>query len=228
MQSRRGFSLLEVMVALAILTVSLVILVETQSSAVVLTQEAERIVTATDLAQVKLNDALITVEEEGFQVSDVYESGDFDNLGSDILNAEFGEELEDFHWEYTVTEVDISGIGDAGSAMEGLGGGGGGSEDGQSSMLGRLLGGGGGGGGGGDVPSDAPGTSPAGDMLGALGFGPDQITETLSPFIREVRVRVWWGRSSKQAEEQGTEVIMTSHVINPTGILSLEQQGIAQ
>ena len=60
--SRRGFSLLEVMIALAILTVSLIILVETQSSAVLLTREAERMITATDLAQMKLAEASIAIE----------------------------------------------------------------------------------------------------------------------------------------------------------------------
>ena len=120
--ARHGFSLLEVMVALAILTTSLVILVETQSSAVVLTREAERIVTATDLAKLKVNEVLLQVEQEGFQVQDVYEYGEFDDLGDEILDAEFGPELEDFHWEYSVTEVDISGIGDAAAAAQGLDG----------------------------------------------------------------------------------------------------------
>ena len=221
-RARGGFSLLEVMVALAILTTSLVILVETQSSAVVLTREAERIVTATDLAKVKLNEALLLVEDEGFQTSDVYEYGEFDDLGDEILNAEFGPELEDYHWEYTITEVDISGIGDAASAAQGLGGDSS-DDEGGGGLLGGLFGGGGDDGassGGGDAAAG----SPSADMLGMLGFGPEQISETLSPYIREVRVRVWWGKSSEQVEEDGTEVVITSHVINESGVMSLEQQ----
>ena len=214
--SRRGFSLLEVMVALAILTVSLVILVETQSSAVVLTVEAERVVTATDLAQMKLSEALLQVEEEGFTVADIHEEGDFDDLGDDILDVEFGRELSDFKWEYTITEVEIDGVGDMASAAQDAGDAGGGSP------LGALFGGGGGGDDGGNASSGS-----SGDMLSALGFGPEQITEMLTPYIREVRVRVWWGESLEQAEEDGTEVVATTHVINPSGILQLEQ-GIPQ
>ena len=220
---RQGFSLLEVMVALAILTMSLVILIETQSSAVILTREAERIVTATDLAQLKLTDALLHVEKEGFTVSDIYESGEFDDLGDELLDVEFGPELEDYHWEYSISEVDIEGVGDVASIAGDMGGGGG--DDDGGGMLGGLLGGlggdGGGGGGGGGGGAGGGGT---GDMLSALGFGPEQLTQTLSPYIREVLVRVWWGESSDVAEEEGYEVIITTHVINPTGVLQLEQQ----
>ena len=58
--------------------------------------------------------------------------------------------------------------------------------------------------------------------LGALMSG-DAITQMLGPYIREVRVRVWWGEDSDEAEELGNEVVLTGHVVNPTGVLSLEQ-----
>lgn len=197
-RARRGFSLLEVMVALAILTVSLILLVETQSSAVVLTNEAERIVVATDLARMKLNEALIEVEKGGFQESDQYESGDFADLGDDLLDAEFGDELDDYEWEYLVSEVDIAMLGDLAGAAEDLGGESG--EDGTSPSAGPLAG------------------------LAMLGIGPEMITEFLGPYVREVRVRVWWGGDSEQAEEDGTEVVLTTHIINPGGALQLETQ----
>lgn len=209
---RRGFSLLEVMVALAILTVSLVILVETQSSAVVLTREAERVVTATDLAKMKLSEVIFRIEEEGFQQADVYEHGEFDDLGEELLDAEFGSELEDYHWEYSIAEVDISGIGDAATAMNDLEG----EESGGGGLLGML-------GGGESAPSDNTAESPMSQMMGAMGFGPEQISDMLGPFMREVRVRVWWGESSKEAEKEGFEVVVVSHVINQAGAISLEQ-----
>lgn len=207
-RSRRGFSLLEVMIALAILTTSLVILVETQSSAVLLTNEAEKTITATDLAQMKLTEALLRVEEEGFGVADVYESGEFDDLGDEVLDVEYGRELEEFHWEYGISEIDIDSMGDIASAASTA----------QSVM---------GGGDGAEAASGGAAGSPAMDALGALGFGPEQITTMLGPYIREVRVRVWWGEDSDQAEEDGSEIVITTHVINPTGVLSLEQ-GIPQ
>lgn len=198
-KSRRGFSLLEVMIALAILTISLVILVETQSSAVVLTNEAERMVTASDLARYKMSEVLLMIEQDGFQGTDQNEFGDFSEFGEDAMDLEFGEEMEDYHWEWLVSEVDIDTLGDLAAAADGI------SDQADANATGADANGG------------------ALDALGMLGIGPDMIAQFLGPYMREVRVRVWWGEDSEQAEEDGTEVVLTTHVINPTGALSLEQ-----
>jgi prepilin-type N-terminal cleavage/methylation domain-containing protein len=129
-RSRRGFSLLEVMVALAILTVSMILLVQTQSSAVLLTNEAEKVIVGTDLARMKMTEALVELEKDGFQQSDVYEFGEFDELGDELLDVEFGKELDEYHWEYLVSEVDIEMIGDLASAAQSLPGAGGADEEG--------------------------------------------------------------------------------------------------
>ena len=42
---------------------------------------------------------------------------------------------------------------------------------------------------------------------------PDALTKMLSPYIREVRVRVWWGDNTS-GEDQ---VELLSHIIDPTG-----------
>ena len=199
--TRRGFSLLEVMIALAILTVSLIILVETQSAAVLLTREAERMITATDLAQLKLSEATVKLEQEGFQQSDVYESGDFALLGDELLDVAFGPELEDYKWEYLVSEVDIDMIGDLATAAQSLPMGGEGDAAGSAASGGGPL-----------------------EALGAIGIGPDMISQFLAPYMREIRVRVWWGEDSKQAEEDGTEVVLTTHVINPSGAVSIGEE----
>lgn len=195
MSDRRGFSLLEVMIALAILTVSLLILVQTQSSAVVLTNEAERTLVATDLARYKMSEVLLMVEKEGFQVSDVNEHGDFSDFGDDAMNVEFGDSLEEYHWEYLVTEVDMESMGDIATAAQSL----------QDTMGADQSG-----------PASNGGSM---DALAMLGFGPDVIMGMLGPYLREVRVRVWWGEDSKEAEEDGTEVVLTTHVINPSGAI---------
>ena len=202
MRDRRGFSLLEVMIALAILTVSLLVLVQTQSSAVVLTNEAERTLVATDLARYKMSEVLLQLEKDGFQVSDVTEQGDFSDFGEDSMNLEFGTELEDFHWEYLVTEVDMESMGDIASAAQSL-----------SEVT--------------DEGQDGPAANGSSmDALAMLGFGPDVIMGMLGPFLREVRVRVWWGDDSDQAEEDGTEVVLTTHVINPSGAIQQLDQSI--
>lgn len=204
-RSRRGFSLLEVMVALAILVVSMVLLAQTQSSAVILTNEAEEMIVATDLARMKMTEALLQVEEDGFQASDQYESGKFDDLGDDLLDVEFGKELDQYHWEYLVSEVDIEMLGDLATAAQSLPGLGPGGDDAGASGAGAAGGG-------------------ALGALGALGIGPDMITEFLNPYEREVRVRVWWGEDSDASEEDGKEVVLTTHVINPSGAVQLAQE----
>ena len=96
------------MVALAILVVSLSILLETQASSTIVTRESERVITASDLAYAKLNEAILYVEEEGFQQSQIVESGDFDDFGDDATSMDIADELEDYHWEFTVTEIDLA------------------------------------------------------------------------------------------------------------------------
>ncbi len=202
MRDRRGFSLLEVMIALAILTVSLLVLVQTQSAAVLLTNEAERTLVATDLARYKMSEVLLQLEKDGFQMSDVTEQGDFQDFGDDAMNLEFGAELEDYHWEYLVTEVDMESMGDIASAAQNL-----------SSVA--------------DQDEDGPAANGSSmDALAMLGFGPDVIMGMLGPFLREVRVRVWWGEDSDTAEEDGTEVVLTTHVINPSGAIQQLDQAI--
>lgn len=209
--AQRGFSLLEVMMALLILTISLLILTETQAASVVATQEAERFMVATDLAELKMSEAMLRLEQEGFQTSEVVEFGEFDDLGDELTNLEFGKELDDYHWEYTITEIDIQLAGDLASMM---GEGGGGMGDALGGMFpgmdaGADLGGGAGG---------APGV---GDALGAVGMGPDQLTEMIAPYIRMVVVRVWWGEDSESAERDGTEVTLAAHIANPAGMLAV-------
>lgn len=202
--ARRGFSLLEVLVALAILVVSLTILVETQSTAAMMTREAERVITATDLANAKVTDAMLHMEKEGFQANQVHEYGDFDDFGDSSLSRHFGRELEDYRWEFWISEVDVQLASDIASMAESLQGSG-------------VLGGGSSG------ASAAGGQSPAAG-LGALGLSSDMITEMLTPYIREIRVRVWWGKDSETAEEHGTEVVIVTHVVNPGGVVQLSQE----
>ncbi len=202
-RARSGFTLLEVMVALSILVVSLVILIETQSTAAYATREAERVVTATDLARAIMTEAALRVETEGFSGDgEIFEKGDFDDLGDEALTIEMGDELEDYHWEYAVQEIDVALAGDIAGMAQGLTGGEVGGEDNPLDMeqLGSAIPGGAGG-------------------LGAL-LSPDMLSQMLTPYIRELRVRVWWGRDSESADEEGRQVVIVTHVINPSGDIS--------
>ncbi len=202
--NRRGFSLLEVMVALGILVTSLAILMETSADSAFMTAEAEQAILGTDLAQSIAQDAALRVEFDGFLQGDIHEEGDFTDHGNATIQAEFGETLDDFKWEYWISEIDLAMAGDLASAAQSLD---------KSSSYGSDA----------SETSDvgAGGASPM-DGLGAMGFSGDMLGAILGPYIREVRVRVWWGKDSDVAEERGDEVIITTHVINPTGITALE------
>lgn len=193
---QRGFSLLEVMVALAILVVSLAILMETLGSSALATREAERIVTATQLAQEKLAEVQLIVEKDGISESDIHESGDFSDFGDEGFNLEFGDNLDDYHFEWWVSEIDIGLAGDIASMTESLEGTG-------------LL----------PDQSDesASGLADQSPDLGSLGISNKMITEMLGRYIREMRVRVWWGESSEEAERLGDEVVLIGHATDPRG-----------
>lgn len=203
---RRAFSLLEVMVSLAILTVSLLILLETQTAAVKATRESERILLATNLAQDKMAEVLLVVEEDGFTDQDKCEQGDFDDFGDDALDVELGDSLKRYHFEWCAFEIDLQLAGDIAGMAEGLAG---------SGALG-----------GSPLPEGASGGGMPGGMdLSAFGLSPDMISEMLGRYIREVRVRVWWGEDSRTAEENGDEIVLVTHVINPTGAVMSTSQG---
>ncbi len=195
MRSRRGFTLLEVMISLAILMTSLGVLLKMQTSAAYMTLEAERISTATWLAQEKLAEVRLLVEYEGFQVDEVYDEGDFDDFGDEAFNLQF-EALDEYHWEYLVYEVDLEAMGDGMAAADNISG---------------MLPGGGGGGEGAMANTPDLGSSFGGFLSG------DMIAQQLNPFIREVKVRVWWGDDSEDAKEEGNEVVLTTHLSNPGG-----------
>lgn len=199
---RRGFSILEVVVALGILAMALVVLVESQATAVLMTHESEQIMTATLLAKEKLNQVVLQVESEGFQEQDIEEEGDFSRgIFGDFMagsfDGNFGElnadQFADYKWAFTVRKIDFS----LGSDLEGM----------ADTLQGAGLG-----------PQDEQlreqqDANQPEMNLGDLGVSSDMITDYLSPYIREVRVLVWWGEN----EEEEDQVEIVTHLINPSG-----------
>jgi general secretion pathway protein I len=80
-QGQSGFSLLEVMVALAILAMALVVLVGIGTDNVRNTQHAKMTTIATFLARAKMAEVEDTVLEEGFTDNDEVDEGDFGEQG---------------------------------------------------------------------------------------------------------------------------------------------------
>ena len=192
---RSGFTLLEVVIALGILAVSVMILVETQAGALLMSTDADRMTTATYLAEEKMMEAQLLLEREGWGTQDIEEEGDFEDFteeefrgGSLQVDIE-SDQYEDFRWAYTIREIELdipSNLGD---------------------MTGQLADGGY----FGERETDEfVGGQPD---LGDIGVTPEMISEQLSPYLREVRVLVWWGDN----EDQLDQVELVTHVINPSG-----------
>jgi prepilin-type N-terminal cleavage/methylation domain-containing protein len=204
--ARRAFTLLEVLIALGILSVSLFVLIDSQATSVIMTIEAEHMVQGTMLCEEKMSQVLLRLESEGFTDSDITEEGDFSNgIFGDFeaggMDGDFEElnteEYEDFQWAYTIREVSLDLSGD------------------MASMMGDLTGSGYF---GDDTESMEAQQDDQSMGLDDLGVSQDMITDLLSPYIREVRVIVWWGIDDpEEAEERGDIVELVTHVVNPTG-----------
>ena len=203
---RRGFTLLEVVIALGILAVSVMILVETQAGALLMSVDADRMATATYLAEEKMMEAQLVLERDGWGSQDIEEEGDFEDFGSeDFRGGSLQLDLEsdqyaDFKWAYTIREIDLdipSNLGDmAGDLSEG-------------GYFGERD------------TEEFEGNQPD---LTDLGISPDMITEYLSAYIREVRVIVWWGDN----EDEVDQVELLTHVINPSGAVTQTEDTTAE
>jgi len=91
-----GFTLLEVMVALAILAMTLVVLLEIVTNNVRATNHAKMTTTATFLARAKMVEVEDLVLDNGFSEDDESESGNFKDQGSPA-----------FRWEYMIERIDL-------------------------------------------------------------------------------------------------------------------------
>lgn len=195
---RRGFTLLEVVIALGILALSVMILVETQAGALFMSTDADRISTATHLAEEKMAEALLTLEQEGWTTQDIEEDGDFDDFGSEdfrggVLRLDVEDQYEGFRWAYTIQRIELSLPTDLGGVAGDLAGNGYWGDDNTDAAQDANL-----------------------DLTDVPGFDQDMITDLLGDYIREVRVLVWWGEN----EDGVDQVELTTHVINPTGAIT--------
>jgi len=198
-RSQRGFSLIEITIALSILVLALSILVENQGFAAFMTRDAEKIRIATMLAEEKMIEAQLQLELEGWKTSDIDEDGDFDDLGSEEFrgsgsNLDLDDEFEDYQWAYTIRKIEMNMPADMGGMMDDMMGSGYYGDQSQNE----------------DIQNNQM-------DLGDIGISSDMITEYLSDYIREVRVMVWW---EEDFEETGDYVELLTHVVNPSGVVT--------
>ena len=192
---RRAFTLLEVIIALAILAVGLTVLVSSQGQAVLMTRETDNIRVATLLAQEKMNEAMLRVEADGFTNQDIDEDGDFADFGDEDFRGQqsseldMGEALKDFHWAYTIRQIELD-LPDLNGALGTLG---------ANDYFPNAS-----------AQNETPTLDES--MLSSF-LSPEMISQQLSPYLREVRVRVWWGDN----EDEKDQVELLTHAINPSG-----------
>lgn len=211
--TRRAFTLLEVVVALAILGVSLMAVLDINSQAVYSHVYAKKLTVATLLARSKMIDLEQKLYDEGLNADDDEDAGDFSDEG-----------WPSFKWRAKVIVPKTNGLTPEQlfGALFGLPVGGDGA-DGASGLLGALFGGG-----GGDTSKAAnalglpPGATPGGGQGGAAGLlgalGPmagmaqaqfTQMVDQLQKSVREVHLTVTW-KEGKLTES----IDVVTHVVS--------------
>ena len=199
---RRAFTLLEVVIAIGILSVTLLVLVESQATAVFMTVDGRKVSTATMLADEKMQEVILTLEREGWTSQDIEEEGNFEEYGAEEFRGEDANietDFEDFKWAYTVRRIELNIPTDLSGTADTLAEGGGLGEQAQDEGLGGM----------------------GLDLSMIPGFSPDMMMDQLAGFMREVRVRVWWGEN----EDGEDQVEFVHHVINPTGVVTNTEDG---
>ena len=119
-----GFTLLEVMIALAILAGALVALIHISASSSRATMRAAKLTTAVGLARGKMYDLEEELLHAGFQDTEEEIDGDFSEEG-----------FEDFTWEARIEKIELPSAGQVQQAMGALQGEGEDQEDGGLGMM---------------------------------------------------------------------------------------------
>jgi len=184
---QRGFTILEVVIALAILGTFSAALLGAAAGATRSAHRAKKLGIATDLARSKMYDLEEMLLKEGYQELDQEEDGDFDDEG-----------WPSYTWEAKIEKIELPGLGAAQSAMGGEEGGedreGGDPTGGLGGLMGGLMGGMGGMGGLGDMGG-------MGDMGAAMIASQyEMISNVLEQSIRKVTLTVRW-KVGKEPEE---------------------------
>ncbi|MBZ4334177.1 prepilin-type N-terminal cleavage/methylation domain-containing protein [Corallococcus coralloides] len=197
---RGGFTLLETMVALAILSVALMAIFDLNSGAVANHVYTKRLTVAALLSRSKMTDLEQKLYDDGFEQDDDEQSGDFSDEG-----------WPQFKWRARIIAPKTDGVtpdqligaifnlpmggGDSGDPMGGLA---------------SLFGGGGGDGKGGTPPGGTTTASPMGASAMSMAQPMfTQMVDQLTKSVREVHLTVYW-KEGTQVES----VDVVTHVVS--------------
>ena len=207
-EAPRGFTLLEVMISLAILAVGLVAISDLNGGAVAMHAYGRHATEATLLLRGKMLDVEEEVQKAGFSDFDDEKHGSFDEDGSPA-----------YSWKAEILKPDVQldpaqlmamlGLGDSKGGHNGGAGGPGGGAGGLGGGAGGLLGALGGGAGKGGAAALL-----GGPMAGILQGQAKTFIETLKKSVREIRLTVSWqdGKSSRGVSASQMIVILPETV----------------
>jgi general secretion pathway protein I len=197
----RGFTLLEVMISLAILAVSLVAISDLNGGAVQMHAYARRATEATLLLKGKMLDIEDELQKNGFSDFNDEKHGDFQDEGAN-----------DYAWSAEILKPDVQL--DATQLTNLLGGGSanGGGIGGAAGALAQSLGGGGQPGaqpyGSQNTPSGPQSQALGGPAAGLFGSQMTTFIETLKKSVREVRLSVSWQDGKERKKVEASQIIV--------------------
>jgi general secretion pathway protein I len=183
-RTSRGFTLLETVVALAILALALMAIFDINSGAVSNHAYAKKLTVATLLARSKMTDLEQKLYDEGFSNDDDEESGDFSQEGWD-----------NFKWRAKIIAPQTDGVSPEQliGAIFNLPIG----EGGDMSGLASMFGAGGGGKDGKSGPSQTTSNPMAGAAMGMAQPMFTQMVQQITQTVREVHLTVYWKDGSE-------------------------------
>ncbi|HEX4381414.1 MAG TPA: prepilin-type N-terminal cleavage/methylation domain-containing protein [Myxococcales bacterium] len=207
MRTARGFTLLEVMISLAILAISLVAISDLNGGAVQMHAYSRRATEATLLLRSKMLDVEDDLQKNGFSDFNDEKHGDFTEEGS-----------ADYAWSAEILKPDVQL--DATQLLNLISGGSsnGGGAGGAGSALAGMLGGGGAPGQTGGPTTQQPGggasSLTSGPLAGAVSGQMTTFIETLKKSVREIRLSVSWrdGKNANKVEASQIIVILPEMV----------------
>lgn len=197
---RGGFTLLETMVAMAILSVALMAIFDLNSGAVANHVYTKRLTVAALLSRSKMTDLEQKLYDDGFEQDDDEQSGDFSDEG-----------WPQFKWRARIIAPKTDGVtpDQLIGAIFNLPMGGGDSGD-PLGGLASLFGGGGGDGKGGTPPGGTTSASPLGASAMSMAQPMfTQMVDQLTKSVREVHLTVYW-KEGTQVES----VDVVTHVVS--------------
>ncbi|GAB4290913.1 MAG: hypothetical protein Kow0090_04190 [Myxococcota bacterium] len=194
--SEKGFTLLEVMIALAILAMSLTVILESHSRSMQMTNSIKYITVATQLARYQMIEVQVEIFEKGFSAFEEKLEGNFEELG-----------YPNFRWEAEVKKPTLAvdllslGLGSLFGGGEAVAGGEGGD------LLGGLFGESN----LGEIGSEL-GIAPESGMSGLMGGYFESHIREIEEAIRFVKLTIYWteGRREKSFS-------VATHIVNMPG-----------